>query len=158
MNVGNLKSGSSAFPKSGLNIYNFTVHVLLKPGLENFEHYFASTWDDCNFVAVWTFFSIAFLRDWNENWPFPVLCPLLSFPNLLAYWVQHFDSITFRIWNSFTGIISPPLALFLVMLPNAHLTSHSRMSDSRWVIMPWWLSGSWISFCIVLLCILANSS
>ena len=42
MNVGNLKSGSSAFPKSGLNIYNFTVHVLLKPGLENFEHYFAS--------------------------------------------------------------------------------------------------------------------
>ena len=40
--VGNLISGSSAFSKSSLNIWNFMVHVLLKPGLENFEHYFAS--------------------------------------------------------------------------------------------------------------------
>ena len=40
--VGNLISGSSAFSKSSLNIWNFTVQVLLKPGLENFEHYFAS--------------------------------------------------------------------------------------------------------------------
>ena len=40
--VGNLNSGSSAFSKSSLNIWKFTVHVLLKPGLENFEHYFSS--------------------------------------------------------------------------------------------------------------------
>ena len=40
--VGNLISGSSVFSKSSLNIGMFTVHVLLKPGLENFEHYFAS--------------------------------------------------------------------------------------------------------------------
>ena len=40
--VGNLISGSSAFSKSSLNLWNFIVHVLLKPGLENFEHYFAS--------------------------------------------------------------------------------------------------------------------
>ena len=40
--VGNLTSGFSAFPKSSLNIWKFTVHILLKPGLENFEHYFAS--------------------------------------------------------------------------------------------------------------------
>ena len=40
--VGNLISGSSAFSKSILNIWKFTVHVLLKPGMENFEHYFAS--------------------------------------------------------------------------------------------------------------------
>ena len=40
--VGNWISGSSAFSKSSLNIWKFTVHVLLKPGLENFEHYFAS--------------------------------------------------------------------------------------------------------------------
>ena len=53
---------------------------------------------------------------------------------------------SFRIWKSSTGIPSPPLALFLVMLPKAHLTSHSRMSDSRWVITPSWLSGSWRSF------------
>ena len=42
MDVGNLISGSSAFSQSSLNIWKFTVHVLLKPGLENFEHYFAS--------------------------------------------------------------------------------------------------------------------
>ena len=46
--VGNLISGSSAFSKSSLNIWKFTVHVLLNPGLENFEHYFASMWDECN--------------------------------------------------------------------------------------------------------------
>ena len=82
--VGYLISGSSAFSKSSLNIWKFTVHVLLKPGLENCEHYFASVWDEYNCVVVWAFFGIAFLWDWNENWPFPVLWPLLSFPNLLA--------------------------------------------------------------------------
>ena len=41
-NVGNLITGSSAFSKTSLNIWKFTVHVLLKPGLENFEYYFAS--------------------------------------------------------------------------------------------------------------------
>ena len=93
--VGNLISGSSAFSKSSLNIWNFTVHGLLKPGLENFEHYFTSVWDECNCVVVWAFFGIAFLWDWNGNWPFPVLWLLLSFPNLLAYWVQRFNSIIF---------------------------------------------------------------
>ena len=93
--VGNLVSCSSAFSKTGLNIRKFTVHILLKPGLENFEHYFSSMWDECNCAVVCTFFGIAFLWDWNENWPSPVLWPLLSFPNLLAYWVQHFHSIIF---------------------------------------------------------------
>ena len=92
--VGNLISGSSVFSETSLNIWKFTVHVLLKPGLENLEHYFASMWDECNRAVVWAFFGIAFLWGWNENWPFPVLWPLLSFPNLLAYWgVQHFNSI-----------------------------------------------------------------
>ena len=122
------------------------VHILLKPGLENFEHYFASVWDECNCVVVWAFFGFAFLWDWNENWPFPVLWPLLSFPDLLAYWVRHFHSIIFRIGNSSTGIPSPPLSLFIVMLSKAHLTSHSRMSGSRRVITPSWLSWSWWSF------------
>ena len=94
-NVGNLISGSSAFSKTSLNIWKFSAHVLLKPGLENYEHYFTSVWDECNCVVVGTFFDIALLWDWNENWPFPVLWPLLSFPNLLAYWVQHFHSIIF---------------------------------------------------------------
>ena len=157
--VGNLISGSSAFSKTTLNIWKFTVHVLLKPGLENFEQYFSSMWDECRCAVVWAFFGIAFLWDWNENWPFPVLWPLLSFLNLLAYWVQqHFHSILFRDWNSSTGIPIAPLALFIVMLPKAHLTFHSRMSGSRWVITPLWLSGLWRSFCTILLCILATSS
>ena len=76
--VGNLISGSFAFSKSSLKIWNF---MFTYSGLENFEHYFASMWDECNCVVVWTFFDNAFLWDWNENWLFPVLWPLLSFPN-----------------------------------------------------------------------------
>jgi len=65
--VGNLISGSSAFSKSSLNVWKFTVHVLLKPSLENFEHYFASMWNQCNCMVVWIFFGIAFLGGLNEN-------------------------------------------------------------------------------------------
>ena len=93
--VGSLISGSSAFSKSSLNIWKFMVNILLKPGLENFEHYFTSVWDESNCAVVWAFFSIVFIGDWKENWPFPVLWPLLSFPDLLAYWVQHFYSFIF---------------------------------------------------------------
>jgi len=52
MDVGNLISGSSAFSKSSLNIWMFTVQKLLKPGLENFEHYFGRVSDECNYVVV----------------------------------------------------------------------------------------------------------
>ena len=92
--------------------------MLLKPGLENFEHYFASVWDDCNCVVVWAFFGTAFLWDWNENF----------FPSCGHCWVfqicRHIECSTFtascfRIQNSSTGIPSPPLALFIVMLPGA---------------------------------------
>ena len=95
VDVGNLISDSSAFSKSSLNIWKLTIQALLKPGLENFEYYFTIVWDECNFSVVWTFFGIAFLWNWNESWPFPVLWPLLSFPDLLAYWVQHFHRIIF---------------------------------------------------------------
>ena len=64
--VGNLVSGSSAFSKSSLNIWKFMVHILLKPGLENFKHYFTSMWDKCNCVIVLEVFSIAFLWNWND--------------------------------------------------------------------------------------------
>ena len=70
VDVGNLISGSSAFSKTSLNTWKFTVHVLLKPGLENIEHYFASMWDEYNCVVAWAFFGIVFLWDRNENWPF----------------------------------------------------------------------------------------
>ena len=81
MNVGNLITGSFAFSKFSLNIWNgSSFHVLLKPGLENFKHCFARMWDECNCAVVWTFFGIALCWDW----PFLVLWALLSFPNLLA--------------------------------------------------------------------------
>ena len=57
-----------------------------------------------------------------------------------------FTESSFRTWNSSTGIPSPPLALFVVMLPKAHLTKNSSMSGSGWVITPSWLSGSWTYF------------
>jgi len=76
--VGNLISGSSTFSKSRLSIWKFSIQVLLNPHLENFEHYFTSVWDKCSCAVVWTFFGVAFLWDHNENWPFPVLWPLLT--------------------------------------------------------------------------------
>ena len=61
--VGNLISGSSAFSKSSLHIWKFSVHVLLKPSLKDFEHYLASMWNEPRCMAVWTFFSNALLWD-----------------------------------------------------------------------------------------------
>ena len=117
------------------------VHILLKPGLENFKHDFASVWDDGNFTVVWTFFGIAMKTDIFQScdhcWVFQIC------------WHTEYSTLTassFRIWNSLSGIPSPPLALFIIMLPKAHLSLHSRMSASRWVTTALWLSGSWRSF------------
>ena len=71
--VSKLISGPSAFSKSSLNIWKFMVYVLLKSGLEDFEYYFASMWDEYNCVVVWTFLCIAFLRlGWKLTSPSPV--------------------------------------------------------------------------------------
>ena len=90
---------------------------------------------------------VAFLLDLNENWPFPILWPLLSFQ---VCWHTECSTLTassFRIWNSLAGITSPPLYLFTMMIHKGHLTSHSRMSASRWVVItPLLLSGSLIYF------------
>ena len=74
VDVGNLISGSSAFSKSILNIWKVTVHVLLKPGLENFEHYFTSVWDECNCAVIWAFFGIAVLCEQTQDIPLLSLC------------------------------------------------------------------------------------
>ena len=103
---------------------------------ENFEHYFTSMWDECNCAVVWAFFGIAFLWDWNENWPFQSCGLCWVFPICWHIDCSIFTTSSFRIWNSSTGIPSSPLALFVVMLPKAHLTLHSRMSGCRWVITP----------------------
>ena len=119
MDVGNLISDSSAFSKTRLTILKFMVHVLLKPGLENFEHYFTSVWDECNCAVVWAFFSIVFLRDWNENWHFQSCGPCWVFQICWHIECSTFTASSFRIWNSSTGIPSSPLALFVVMLIKA---------------------------------------
>ena len=85
VNVGNLISGSSASSKPSLYIWKFLAYVLLKPSLKDFEHYLASVWDECNCMVVWAFFGIAFLWDWNENWPVPVL---QCHSNPSRYWKQ----------------------------------------------------------------------
>ena len=130
--VGNLIPGFSAFSKSSLYIWKFLFHVLLKPSLKDFEHYLANMWNEHNRTVVWTFFGIAFLWKWNENF----------FHSCGYCWVSkicwHIESRTltassFRILNSSAEIPSPPLVLFTVILPKAHLSSHSRMSGSRWL-------------------------
>ena len=110
MDVGNLISGSTAFSNSSLNIFKFTVHVLLKPTLENFEHYFASMWNECNFAVVWTLFDIAFL--WiGKKTAFPSLWPLRVFQICWHIECGTFKASSFRIWNSSTGILALLLAL-----------------------------------------------
>ena len=139
--IGNVISCALAFSKPSLNIWMFTVYILLKPGLENFEHYFASVWDECNYVVVWAFFAIAFgigiktdlFQSCGHLWVFQICWHIEC---------STFTASSFRIWNSSTGVPPPPRALFIVMLPKVHLTSHSRMSGSRWVITPSCLSGS----------------
>ena len=92
----------------------------------------------CEMSAIVRYFEhslgLPFLGTGVKTDLFPVLWPLLSFPNLLAYWMQHFQASSFKIWNSSTGIPSPPLPWFVVMLSKAHLTLHSWISVSRWVI------------------------
>ena len=131
VDIGNLISGSSAFSKTSLNTWKFMVHILLKPGLENFEHYFTSVWEECNCMVVWAFWGLPFVgigmktdlfQSCGHCWVFQI-CWHIECTTLTAS--------SFRTWNSSTGIPSHPLALFVVM---AHLTSHSRMSGSRWVI------------------------
>ena len=89
--VGNLMSGSSGFSKFSLNIWKFSVHVLLKRSLKDFEHYLAIMWNE-SLNIFWNCLSLGL--EWKLT--FSNLWPVLSFPYLLAYWVQqHFNSIIF---------------------------------------------------------------
>ena len=131
--AGHLISGSSAFSKSSLHIWKFSVHIHLKPNLEDFEHYLAGMWNESNYVVVWAFFGIAFLgilmrthlfQSCGHCWVFQICWHIECGP---------LTASSFRIWNSSSGSPSPPLALFIVVLTKAHLTLHSRLSGSRWV-------------------------
>ena len=142
-----------------LAIWSLVLLPFLNPGwtlgsyqfmyccLMDFEHHLASLWNECSCAVDWTFFGIALLWDWNENcYHFQSYSHCWVFPIRKHIECSTFMASSFRIRNSSTGIPSPPLPWFLVMLSKAHFTLHSRKSGSRWVITPLWLSGSWRSF------------
>ena len=133
-------SGSSASLKPSVYFWNFLVHILLKPSLKDFENNLTSIWSDWRFTVVWTCFGIALLWDCNENWPFPVLWPLLIFQTCWHIECSTITASSFKTLNSSAGIPSPPLALLIVR--RDHFTSHCWMSDSRWVNTSSWLSWS----------------
>ena len=140
--VGILISDSSAF----LNLAwtsGSSWYVLLKSGLEN---YFASMWDEYDCAVVWTFFALPFFRIGMKTDLFLFCGHCWVFQICWHIECSTSTASSFRTWNSSTGIPSPLLALFVVMLLKAHLTSQSRMSGARWVITPSWLSGSLRSF------------
>ena len=90
---GDLISGSSSFSKPSLNIWMFFVCIMLKSRLQDFKHNLTSMGDGCNCLMVSTFFSTTLLENWDEDWHFPVLWPLLGLPDWLTYWMQHPDGI-----------------------------------------------------------------
>ena len=75
--VGNLISGSSAFSKTSLNIWKCTVHILLKPGLENFKHYFTSVWDECSSLNI-LWHSLSLRLEWKLTFSSPMATAAFS--------------------------------------------------------------------------------
>ena len=108
-------------------LVHLEVHILLKPRLKDFEHYLTSMWNEHKCTVVWTLFGIALLWDFNENWPFPVLWPLLSFSNLLTYWVQHFHSIKF--FHAKTGTIKDRNGMDLTEAENIKKRWHEYIEE-----------------------------
>ena len=129
--VGNLISGSSAFSKSSLNIWKFSVHILLKSSLDNFEHYLLA----CEMNAILQRFehslALPFFGIRMKTDLFQSCGHCLVFQICWHIEGSTFTASSFTIWNSSTGIPSPLLASFIVMFPKAYLTLHSRMSGSR---------------------------
>ena len=78
-------SVSSSFSKPSLDIWKFLVHIMLKPSMQDFKHDLTSMGDECSCQIISTFFSTTLLGNWDEDWPFPVLWPLLGLPDLLPY-------------------------------------------------------------------------
>ena len=116
------------------------------PSLKDFDHYLASMWNKPNCTVVGTFFGIPLFeirmktnlfQSCGHCWVFQICCHIEC---------STLKASSFRILNSSAGIPSPLLALFIVILPKAHLTSHSRTSGSGWMTMPLWLSGSLKTF------------
>ena len=139
-----------------LEIWSLVPLPFLKPAWTSGSSQFTYCWS-----LAWRILSITLLacemnatvREFEHSLALPFLGTGLKI-DLFQFcghcWVfqicSTFTASSLRILNSSTGIPSPPLALFVVMVSKVHLTSHSRMSCSSWVITPLWLSGSWRSF------------
>ena len=134
VNVGNLISGSSAYSKPSLYIYKFSVHIPLKLSLKNFEHDLTSMQRLYSLVRLYRSLNILWHYpssglEWKLTFSSPVATAGFSkFADILSVALT---GASFRILNSKAGIPGPPLAFFIVMLPEAHLTSHYRMSGSE---------------------------
>ena len=113
MDAGNLISGSTAFSKSSLNIWKLSVHILLKPSLEDFEHDLASTWNGCNCVVVWTLLwhCPSLGLEWKLTFSSPVataefskfadiLSAALSHQHLSEFSTVYCDPHSQRLWHS----------------------------------------------------------
>jgi len=100
IDVGSLMSGSPAFSKTSLNMWKFIVHILLKPSLENFEHYFTSVWDNCNCVVVWAFFwhCLSLGLEWKVPFSNPVATAEFSkFAGMLSATLSQHHLLGFEI-------------------------------------------------------------
>ena len=117
--VDNLISSSFAFSETSLNIWKFTLRILLKPGLENFEHYFTSMWDECNCAVISGFFRLPFFGIGMKTDIFQSCGHCWVFQICWHIECSTFTGSSFRIWKSSASVPSPPLALFVVMLPKA---------------------------------------
>ena len=147
--VGNLIFGASAFSKFSLCTWNYSVHVLLKPSLKNFEHYLASMCNECSLCGSWNNLWHCLSLGLQKKLTFCIPSPKTHCWVFQICWHDEYSTLTalsFRILNSSSGILSPLLALSVGMLPKVHLTSHSRVSGSRCMSTSLWLSGSLRSF------------
>ena len=126
-------------------------------GISQFTHCWSLAWRILSITLLvhmrwvqlccrWAFFGTAFLWDWSESDLFQSSGQCWVFQIRWHIECSTFTASSFKIWNSSAEIPLSPLALFIKMLPKVHLTSHSRMSGSKGVITPLWLSGSWRSF------------
>ena len=108
----------------------------LKPSLNNFVHYLASMWNECDCVVVWTVFGTAFLGMKTDHFQSRDHCWVFQ----ICWYIEcsTFIASSFRIWNNSAGVLSPPLALFVVMLPKA----------SPWLHIPGYQAlGEWSHHC-----------